>query len=143
MDQASALPPMPYGERFRKHRRWMHDAVGSRERLAALRTMQLRGTRILLRNLLRTPGRFVEHLHLCVPLHSAGWSELRADVSGRRYVAATMLEITYGRRITSLKDEMVEVADRALEGINAAGSPGSMIVDFFPVRACSASDAAG
>ncbi|KAL1938286.1 hypothetical protein VTO73DRAFT_11737 [Trametes versicolor] len=112
MDQASSIPPMPYGERFRKHRRWMHDAVGSRERLTALRTTQLRGTRILLRNLLRTPEKFVEHLHL--------------------YVAATMLEITYGRRITSLQDELVQVADRALEGINVAGSPGSMIVDFFP-----------
>ncbi|EIW56884.1 cytochrome P450 [Trametes versicolor FP-101664 SS1] len=113
MDQASALPPMPYGDRFRKHRRWMHDAVGSRERLATLRSVQLRGARALLRNLLRTPEHFVEHLHL--------------------YVAGTMLEVTYGRRITSMSDELVEVADRAIDGINAAGSPGSRIVDFFPI----------
>ncbi len=67
MDQALALPPMPYGERFRKHRRWMHDAVGTRERLTALRPLQLRGVHTLLRNLLRSPEDFVEHLHLCVP----------------------------------------------------------------------------
>ncbi len=60
-----------------------------------------------------------------------------------RYVAGTMLEITYGKRVTSMKDELVQVADRAIEGINVAGSPGSMIVDFFPVCACSASDTPG
>ncbi|KAL1938285.1 hypothetical protein VTO73DRAFT_11736 [Trametes versicolor] len=113
MDQASALPPMPYGDRFRKHRRWMHDAVGSRERLATLRSVQLSGARKLLRNLLRTPEQFVEHLQL--------------------YVAATMLEVTYGKQITSMNDELAEVADRAIDGINAAGSPGSRIVDFFPI----------
>ncbi|KAI0351218.1 cytochrome P450 [Trametes cingulata] len=113
MGHESSLPPMPYGERFRKHRRWMHEAIGTKEKLESYRTIQLREAHNLVRNLLNTPGRFLEHLHL--------------------YVGATMLEITYGRRITSLEDELVAVADRAIEGVNNAGTPGSMIVDFFPV----------
>lgn len=45
-----------------------------------------------------------------------------------------MLEITYGKRVMSLDDELVRVAERGIEGANSAGSPGSMLVDFFPIR---------
>ena len=44
-----------------------------------------------------------------------------------------MLEMTYGKRITSLDDDLVTVADRAIDGINEAGTPGAIIVDFFPL----------
>ncbi|KAI0364039.1 cytochrome P450 [Pilatotrama ljubarskyi] len=113
MGHESSLPPMPYGDRFRKHRRWMHEAIGTREKLESYQAIQLREAHNLVRNLLSSPERFLEHLHL--------------------YVGATMLEITYGRRITSLADELVLVADRAIDGVNDAGTPGSMIVDFFPI----------
>ncbi|CDO76601.1 hypothetical protein BN946_scf184868.g15 [Trametes cinnabarina] len=112
MNQASSIPAMPYGERFRKHRKWMHEAVGTKERLNAYRSIQLREVHNLLKNLLSSPERFIQHCHL--------------------YVAAIMLEIAYGKRVDSLEDELVAVADRALEGINRAGTPGAMIVDFFP-----------
>ncbi|KAI0334310.1 cytochrome P450 [Cubamyces sp. BRFM 1775] len=113
MNQGSSLPPMPYGERFRKHRRWMHEMVGTKERLEAHRDIQMREVHNLVKNLLREPERFTEHVHL--------------------YVAATMLEMTYGKRITSLDDDLVAVADRAIDGINEAGTPGAIIVDFFPI----------
>ena len=45
-----------------------------------------------------------------------------------------MLEITYGVRVTSLDDELVKIAERATVETVLAGSPGSMLVDFFPVR---------
>ena len=50
------------------------------------------------------------------------------------YVAATVLEITYGRRITSVHDDLLVLAERANTATNDCGSPGSMIVDFFPIR---------
>lgn len=53
---------------------------------------------------------------------------------GHRYLAAILLEVTYGKQITSLDNEFVQVANRTLEGTDAAGSPGSTIVDFFPIR---------
>ncbi|OSD03862.1 cytochrome P450 [Trametes coccinea BRFM310] len=112
MNQACSLPAMPYGERFRKHRRWMHEAVGTKERLDAYRSIQQREVRNLLKNLLSSPERFIQHCHL--------------------YVAAIMLEIAYGKRVNSLDNQLVAVADRAISGINEAGTPGAMIVDFFP-----------
>ena len=46
-----------------------------------------------------------------------------------------MLEITYGVRVTSLDDELVKTVERATVETVLAGSPGSMLVDFFPIRA--------
>lgn len=51
-----------------------------------------------------------------------------------RYVAGTLLEITYGQRLTSMNDLIVQLAERAVNGTNESGSPGSMLVDFFPIR---------
>ena len=48
-----------------------------------------------------------------------------------------MLEIAYGVRVASLDDELVKVAERATVETVLAGSPGSMLVDFFPIRASS------
>ena len=46
-----------------------------------------------------------------------------------------MLEITYGVRVTSLDDELVKTVERATVETVLAGSPGSMLVDFFPICA--------
>ncbi|PIL26282.1 hypothetical protein GSI_12038 [Ganoderma sinense ZZ0214-1] len=108
-----SLPFLRYGERFRKHRRWMHDAVGSKASLLKYRPMQIREAHLLLRNLLETPDNFIEHLY--------------------RYVAGTLLEITYGQRLTSMNDLIVQLAERAVIATNESGSPGSMVVDFFPI----------
>ncbi|KAL1938292.1 hypothetical protein VTO73DRAFT_11743 [Trametes versicolor] len=43
-----------------------------------------------------------------------------------------MLEITYGRRVQSLDDELVRLAERAMDGTNEAGRPGAVPVDFLP-----------
>lgn len=49
-----------------------------------------------------------------------------------RFLAAIMLEITYGRRVQSLDDELVRLAERAMDGTNEAGRPGAVPVDFLP-----------
>ena len=43
------------------------------------------------------------------------------------------MEVTYGKQVTSLDDELVQVAELALEAGNDSGSPGSLLVDFFPI----------
>ena len=45
-----------------------------------------------------------------------------------------MLEIAYGVRVTSLDDQLVKMAERTTVETVLAGSPGSMLVDFFPIR---------
>ena len=43
------------------------------------------------------------------------------------------MDIAYGYRVTSLGDELVETAERTTVETVIAGSPGSMLVDFFPI----------
>lgn len=51
-----------------------------------------------------------------------------------------MLEITYGRRLISMDDELVQLAERAIIAATGGGSAGSMLVDFFPIcKSCSTS----
>ncbi|TBU28432.1 cytochrome P450 [Dichomitus squalens] len=113
MGHDSALPFLRYGERFRRHRRWMHDAIGSRASIQTYRPIQVREVHLLLRSLLKNPEAFMEHLY--------------------RYVAGTLLEITYGQRLTSMDDLIVQLAERTVNATNESGSPASMLVDFFPI----------
>lgn len=69
-----------------------------------------------------------------------------------RFTAATVAEIAYGHTVTSLDDEYIHLADRTASETVEAGryasffgtdevhfidlvihSPGSMLVDFFPI----------
>ncbi|KAH9853167.1 cytochrome P450 [Lenzites betulinus] len=109
----SALPTMPYGERFRRHRKWLADAVGSKETQKEHHDVQRREMRRLLSNLMVKPDKFVDHLHL--------------------YLAAMMLEVTYGRRVTSLDDELLRVADRGMSSMDEAGKTGTLPVNFYTI----------
>ncbi|KAI0640925.1 cytochrome P450 [Trametes meyenii] len=109
----SVLNNIPYGERFRKHRKWLHDAFGPKEVLAAYVPIQRRETYTLLANLCETPEHFMEHL--------------------TRWAAATIMEITYGHRVKSNDDPFIALAEEAAVETVKAGSPGSMLVDFFPI----------
>ncbi|KAI0705960.1 cytochrome P450 [Cerioporus squamosus] len=104
---------MPYGDRFRKHRRWMHDNFQTRPALHGYRPIQQRETYTLLSGLLETPGDFLSHIN--------------------RWSTGMIMEITYGHRIQSMEDQYVKLAHEATEATVLAGSPGSMLVDFFPV----------
>ncbi|KAI0334306.1 cytochrome P450 [Cubamyces sp. BRFM 1775] len=113
MEQTAALVSIPYGNRLRKHRKWLHDGVANKTKLVEYRDVQRREVRRLLQNLLADPKPFRDHLHL--------------------YLAAILMEVTYGKQVTSLDDELVHVAELALEAGNDSGSPGSLLVDFFPI----------
>ncbi|KAI0363937.1 cytochrome P450 [Pilatotrama ljubarskyi] len=109
----NVITHMPYGERFRKHRRWMQDGFQSKAALLGYRPIQRRETYTFLSGLLESPADFVNHIH--------------------RWAVGTIMEITYGHRIHSMEDEYVKIARNATVETVLAGSPGSMLVDFFPV----------
>lgn len=46
-----------------------------------------------------------------------------------------MLDIGYGHSVSSVTDARIQKTDEAIGGILGAGTPGSMLVDFFPIRA--------
>ncbi|KAI0776614.1 cytochrome P450 [Trametes elegans] len=110
----SALVTIPYGDLHRTHRRWMYEAVGKKEQLRMYQDIQRRETKTLLRRLLDDPAGFTDHLHL--------------------YVAGIVLDVAYGRRIASLNDEFVRVAEKGLAGMNEAMNNTALaLVDFFPI----------
>ncbi|KAI0742423.1 cytochrome P450 [Daedaleopsis nitida] len=109
----TSLPSMRYGDRFRKRRKWFHDFFLKPGTLAKYHPVQQREVHVLLQNLLESPDAFFQHLY--------------------RYVAATLLEITYGQQLKSMEDEIVQLAERVALATNESGSPGSMLVDFFPI----------
>nr|ANC28042.1 cytochrome P450 [Polyporus umbellatus] len=109
----SVLNNLPYGERFRKHRKWLQDALASKPVLTSYQPIQRRETYTLLSGLCDSPELFMDHI--------------------KRWAAAIVLEVAYGYRVTHLGDELVQTAERTTVETVIAGSPGSMLVDFFPI----------
>ena len=52
---------MPYGDRFRKHRRLMAQVLNS-QAIDVYRDFQVNNTKVLLKNLLRDPKKFDQHI---------------------------------------------------------------------------------
>ncbi|KAL1938291.1 hypothetical protein VTO73DRAFT_11742 [Trametes versicolor] len=113
MLRARTVVGIPYGDQFRKRRKWMFDAAGNKATLRGYHSIQYREVRRLLHNLFRRPDEFSEHLHL--------------------YLAGMLLEITFGRPVKALDDELVHLAEQAIKGMNHAGRAGSVPVDFVPI----------
>ncbi|KAI0640974.1 cytochrome P450 [Trametes meyenii] len=109
----SVITHMPYGDRFHKHRRWIRDGFQTKDALFGYRPVQRRETYTLLAGLLESPAGLVDHL--------------------QRWAVGMIMEITYGHRIHSMEDEYVRLARRTTVETVLAGSPGSMLVDFFPI----------
>lgn len=50
------------------------------------------------------------------------------------YLAGMLLEITFGRPVKTLDDDLVHLAEQAINGMNHAGRAGAVPVDFVPIR---------
>ncbi|RPD73721.1 cytochrome P450 [Lentinus tigrinus ALCF2SS1-7] len=109
----SVINMMPYGDRFRKHRKLLQDALMPKSVLLSYQTMQRRETYTFLAGLCDTPDRVNDHI--------------------KRWSASLVFDIAYGHRISSLDDELVALNERVTEETVLAGSPGSMLVDFIPI----------
>ena len=66
-------------------------------------------------------------------LHAAHRHRVTDAVIEYRWSAAQVLDMAYGHRIASLDDELVLLNEQVTEETVRAGSPGSMLVDFFPI----------
>ena len=68
----NVITHMGYGERFRRHRRWMHDNFQAKPALDGYRPIQRRETYTLLADLLAAPADFLQHVNRSVPHPSSG-----------------------------------------------------------------------
>ncbi|KAF5354016.1 hypothetical protein D9756_007051 [Leucocoprinus leucothites] len=103
---------MPYGTVWRRHRRVFHDHFHPNV-VHKYHDIQAGTARAFLRQLLKTPDDFMEHI--------------------RHTFVSTILKITYGMTISDDDDSYVRTAEIALASLAEAGHPGSFLVDLFPV----------
>ncbi|EPT06129.1 hypothetical protein FOMPIDRAFT_1154892 [Fomitopsis schrenkii] len=107
-----AMSIMPYGDQWRRHRKWFAAAFLNKKALESYVPIQRREAYKLLAGLLESPGAC--HAHI------------------RRYVGAVMMEVAYGHPVTSLDDEIVVLAEKAVGAATEAGSPAATLIDFLP-----------
>ena len=127
----SSLPQLPYGPRFLKHRRLILDHFN--KSVNSFRTTQRDEAYILLCNLLETPDAFLQHIRRWSVSHIPCAYSSRLTPQ-KRFAAGTIMKITYGHTVRSTDELYVRLAEEAGMDTVTSGSPGSVLVDFFPAR---------
>ncbi|KDR70119.1 hypothetical protein GALMADRAFT_254949 [Galerina marginata CBS 339.88] len=102
---------MLYGDRWRQHRRMFHRQFQQSVAPTHWPT-QRREAHALLRRLLHSPDNLNYHL--------------------RHNIAAVIMAVTYGITIADTGDRYIALAEKAMEGVGAASSPGAFFVDLIP-----------
>ncbi|KAF9805828.1 hypothetical protein IEO21_08930 [Rhodonia placenta] len=112
MDMTNDVVLMPYGDKWRRHRRWLLDVIQNTKDIIDVSTMQQIQTARLLKGFVGSPDTFLTHIKL--------WS------------AAMMMKLAYGFDVTTLKDEYIELIEEALKATTGSAGPASTLVDLFP-----------
>ncbi|KAG1721199.1 cytochrome P450 [Suillus paluster] len=103
---------MPYGERWRKHRK-MFERQFRPAMAPTYWPTQRKEAHRLIRNILETPGDLREHLR-----HNAG---------------SVIMKVIYGIEIAPRGDKYIEIAEEALDGMAKVAALGAFLVDIFPL----------
>ncbi|KAF9456730.1 cytochrome P450 [Collybia nuda] len=107
-----ALGLLPYGPRFRLHRR-MTQQYFKRQDIATYRPLQIRSVRILLQNLLSAPEDRNNHLSL--------------------YAASILMRITFGYDLSSSNDTYLGIVKAINHMLETPGLLSGTIIDIFPI----------
>lgn len=105
-------PFLPYGDRWRSHRRMFHqefNATASRR----FRPDQLNAVHHFLNKLLDSPEKFMRHIR-----HLAG---------------EVIMSTTYGIRILPVNDPNIDIAEKAIRTLVESLVPGRFLVDVVPI----------
>ncbi|KAG6917174.1 hypothetical protein DXG01_003610 [Tephrocybe rancida] len=106
-----ALPLVPYGEKFRRHRRYLGQYF-AKQCLPNYYHIQLKEARRLMNDFLDDPDNFRQHIE--------------------RMAGAVIMEIVYGHEVISIDHTFLQVASKGGRTIAAAGTVGAHIVDLIP-----------
>jgi len=122
---------MPYGEEWKERRklftRYFHP---SNPKVYQLRELEY--THKIVRRLLDSPEKFMEHLRLWV-LGGRAIPTLFFLICHCSLAGATALALAYGLQIQKNDDPYIQIAEKALTGIAASGAPGAFLVDSIPL----------
>lgn len=102
----SVLNNIEYGDRFRKHRKWLQDAFTPKPVLASYGPIQRRETYTLLSGLCESPERFFEHIGRQVP----------AFLEDQNGCALTILQVVWGDYLGYNIRSQGHVAERPVGG---------------------------
>ncbi|KAG7451803.1 cytochrome P450 [Guyanagaster necrorhizus] len=109
-----SLALMPYGARFRNHRRLAHQLFGSNATMKRFLPMLEQETRRCLNRIVTAPESLSEHI--------------------RKTAAAVILQISHGYMIQEKDDPFVELAERTVNQLSLAATSGGFLVDLIPIR---------
>ncbi|CCM06667.1 uncharacterized protein FIBRA_08952 [Fibroporia radiculosa] len=99
---------LPYSHQWRKQRRWYHSVLSP----DVFQPLQHRESLQLVADILREPSAFISH--------------------SKRYTAAMMMEVAYGRSVPSSHDGFLALVNSTLEGLAQLGGPAATVLDFMP-----------
>ncbi|KAF9463430.1 cytochrome P450 [Collybia nuda] len=108
----NALVFMPYGDRFRRFRRYIHQFLGNHEAMEQHLPLGEIETRRFLKRVLYKPDELTVHV--------------------RRMAGAVILRITHGYETQENNDPLVDLADTVMEQFSEATIPGAFMVDIIP-----------
>ncbi|KAI6017138.1 cytochrome P450 [Pisolithus marmoratus] len=110
-----SLVLLPYGDRFRQHRKNFHHVLGTRAAASIYYHIEEEGTLTFLRHVLATPSDLNVHL--------------------RRTARAIMLRISHGYYIRESGDPFVDLAEKVLDDFFRYAAAGAFMVDSIPALA--------
>ncbi|KAF8970728.1 cytochrome P450 [Flammula alnicola] len=106
-----ALPLVPYGETFRRHRKYLQQYFAN-NRLPDYYRIQRKEAHRMINDILDDPDNYKSHIE--------------------RMAGAIIMEIVFGHEVKSIDDRFLQIASRGGRTIAAAGAVGAHIVDLIP-----------
>lgn len=147
MGWGSVLSQLSSGPKFRKHRRIIQEAMGTRF-VNEYSSLQKQSTQTFLADLGDTPTKFMDHIKrwefqghdMTPPSHLVLYTQILCDhffenlLLADLYLtaASTILGITYGYTPLDANDEFIQLADEAAFESFRYGGPGSSTCDLIP-----------
>lgn len=97
------------------------------------RPIRVAQTHNLLRRLLQTPERVLEHTKQCVSMRRWRMGCLAAERTVCSFVNAGIMSITYGIDVQEEKDPWIATGEHVMEAADRSIRPGTYLVDLIPL----------
>ncbi|KAI9457271.1 cytochrome P450 [Boletus coccyginus] len=104
---------LQYGDTYRKHRKFFHRQIGTKNSLEAFSPAEEEEARQLVRNVLKNPDNVIAH---CC-----------------RMASSAILKISHGYSVEDDGNSLVEMVDKAMNIFSVVMTPGRFLVDMLPI----------
>ena len=123
------LGSLPYGDRFRKHRKLVTQVL-SAQAVLAYHDLQTNNTKKLIQGIFSEPNKF-DHL---VFRYVSFFLMAICSLLFCRSSYSTLFQVTYGIDVEGDEDAVISLFAESLSRLVEEGPPGARMVDFLPFR---------